>query len=260
MKKIKCLLFTIGLAVGVLLLVDSYGNRRVFSSKDRARELAKHVTPFRLVSKGNAIYGSGSHIRWKGKSYILTNRHICEAAIQYNKNKKVVQVDDQQAEIVKIGVMHDLCVLKSKRKEGLEISLFAAKPLDKITLIGFPRGVGKVIREGRIIGDTVIRMVGRVGKLVYLRLMHSTQISATAYPGNSGSPVLNNKGLVIGVLFAGSPSYPHEPFIVPHKYLLDFLKDLGKKKEKKIEKVKKKQINKITLDKLLKDGKVALPL
>ena len=36
---------------------------------DYARTLAKHSTPFRILNRGNAIYGSGSHISWKGKTY-----------------------------------------------------------------------------------------------------------------------------------------------------------------------------------------------
>jgi S1-C subfamily serine protease len=192
---------------------------------DPDRANAVHSVPFRAISYNGAIYGSGSYIQYKGKYFILTNRHVCAAGTQITGNKKQIQVDKHIAKIVAISKRADLCLVESDRKAGLEIAEQAAQPLDKITLIGYPRGVGLVIRTGRIIGDERITINYPYGQLTLL----ATRISATAYPGNSGSPVLKD-GKVVGVLFAGHPSFPHEPFIVPHSFLVEFLdKVVGKK-------------------------------
>ena len=192
------------------------------SDVDMFRSLAKHSTPFRALNQGNRIYGSGSYIQYKDKFYILTNRHICLAGQHINKNKTHIQIDEQVARIVKISYDGDLCLLESNRKSGLLISNTAPVPMDHVTIIGFPRGIGKVIRSGRIINTKDIYMSNYSGYAT----VSATQISATAYPGNSGSPALNSNGHIIGVLFAGNSSYPQEPFIVPYNKLISFLSSI----------------------------------
>lgn len=54
-------------------------------------------------------------------------------------------------------------------------------------------------------------------------------MSAVSYPGNSGSPVLNDLGLVIGVLFAGDRSSEHATYAVPLWSIEAFLDRLEKK-------------------------------
>jgi S1-C subfamily serine protease len=46
------------------------------------------------------------------------------------------------------------------------------------------------------------------------------EITATIHPGNSGSPLLNADGEVIGVIFAGSP---FQSAAVPIEYLERFI-------------------------------------
>lgn len=212
------------LILSTLLLTSC--NPGPHANLDFDRLLSDYSTPFRSLKHNNRIYGSGSYIKYNNKFYILTNRHICTAGQRINNNKTHIQVDNHVAKIIKISTDGDLCVLESNRQSGLLIAKKAAQPLDRLTLIGFPRGIGKVIRKGRIIGDRSILMWDGRG----IVKVESTQISATAYPGNSGSPVMNTVGEVIGVLFAGSSAYPHEPFIVPHRKLIKFLDSLNSKK------------------------------
>jgi len=221
-NKIKYIVFA-SLIIFVVVNTKVTVNRQ--SKTDTLRKLATHSTPFRALKASNRIYGSGSYISYKGKHYILTNRHICLAGQTINNNLTHIQVDKHVAKIIKIAAYGegDLCILESNRKSGLEVTQVAPQPLDHVTLIGFPRGIGKVIRQGRIIRQTSILLMGSD---FTLRNIASTQISATAYPGNSGSPALDANGFVIGVLFAGSPQYPHEPFIVPHNQLIQFLDSL----------------------------------
>ena len=48
-----------------------------------------------------------------------------------------------------------------------------------------------------------------------IRKYRSYSTTAVAYPGNSGSPVVNRYGNVIGVLFAGSSQQERDNYVVP---------------------------------------------
>lgn len=185
------------------------------------KELSKHVTPFRYLKANNRIYGSGSYIKYNGKVFIITNRHVCNAI----GLSSYIQVDSTINKIIARSSKYDLCLLETDKKDGLTVAKERANPLDDVTLIGFPRGIGKVIRHGAIIRDTM-PCVG-YGKGI-VRCVPSTQISALAYPGNSGSPVLNSDGEVIGLLYAGSNTYVHAPYIVKHSQLIEFLEEYAK--------------------------------
>jgi V8-like Glu-specific endopeptidase len=47
------------------------------------------------------------------------------------------------------------------------------------------------------------------------RSYQSYATTATTYPGNSGSPVVNKYGNIIGVLFAGSSKEEKDNYLVP---------------------------------------------
>jgi S1-C subfamily serine protease len=85
-----------------------------------------------------------------------------------------------------------------------------------IRVIGYPRGLSKTVRKGRIFDkdSTYFPWLQRTTEYVH--------ISAIGYPGNSGSPVIDKYGRVVGVLFAGT-SFHTEALIVPLEYLKNFL-------------------------------------
>lgn len=184
---------------------------------DIGKRIAQHVVSYNVLSMGNQRIATGFHLQYKGKVYLMTNKHVCDHSTRLNRHK-FIQFQDYVGEIIEVDDKHDLCIVTSNRNSGLILSEYAAKPMDELILVGHPRGLAKTIRVGRYmnIEDIYAPWIGR-GKYP------SIMASIIAYGGNSGSPVCNMDGNVIGVLFAGSPSFHTETLLVPLEYVKKFL-------------------------------------
>jgi len=180
-----------------------------------AQEVAPHVVAFKSPKYDYARLATGFYLKMYGRNYIVTNRHVCE--IHNNKEGGSIVFGNSLETIIKIDTEHDLCLVTSQRTDGLELAEETPQRLEDIYLVGFPRGIGKVIRKGHIIEELTIN-AHWIKKTVPTYL-----ISTITYGGNSGSPVVNKYGEVIGVLFAGSPRYVTEGLMVPLHNLKKFL-------------------------------------
>lgn len=190
--------------------------KKIKQEVDISKYVAPHVTPYIVPEYGYRRAATGFYIKFHGFYYIMTNKHVCDNSAD---NEHVV-FGNYVAKIIKISTEHDLCVVTSDRDSGLILANEQGQPFEDIYLVGYPRGIGKVIRKGSLIEKIIINANWLAPNNTYVE---SYYISTTTYRGNSGSPVVNKYGEVIGVLFAGSPSYPTEGLMVPLEYVQDFL-------------------------------------
>ena len=193
-----------------------------------------------------------------GNQYIMTNNHICLLADK--KDMLDVYLLDAKypikRKVIKRLPHHDLCLLEPI--DGLR-PLSVANNVsvgEMVGLIGHPGLRPLTLSKGEVIGTTVIELIFGVnmseeiciGTLTLVKDMpnnffkvllesqgiesvcvaklRTNMLNAISYGGNSGSPVVNIFGNVIGVLFAGNRSQPTDAYLVPLDVIKSFLKDM----------------------------------
>lgn len=155
-------------------------------------------------------------------SLIVTNHHVVPEVIDYAKNERIAvfagrgkQTKVYSAKVVAQDAVHDLAALRLDRGKLPAMRLGDATKMregEQIAFTGFPigmiLGLHPVTHQGIVaaISPVVIpQMSSRQLSTKLIRSMRDPydvlQLDATAYPGNSGSPVFDPKtGQVIGVI------------------------------------------------------------
>jgi S1-C subfamily serine protease len=161
--------------------------------------------------------GTGFLIESNG--LMITNAHV----VQNSKNIRVVNAKGEQfnAFVVKLDVTRDIAVIRiddDRFKPLPTLPYGIRKSLTEIAepvfTLGFPRdeivyGEGYMSARSGLNGDTL-----------------SCQIAVPANPGNSGGPVFNHNGEVIGILSGKQPSVEGAVFAVQSKYIYQVMNQL----------------------------------
>lgn len=155
------------------------------------------------------------------ETHAITNRHVAEGATDITLTGYDGRTYTAASSVVSRSA--DLALLTIKG-EFPDIATFAdTVPArgDDLTIAGYPKGQALAVTEGPLQG-TVPDTLGINDDPVF-------QIGAESHPGNSGSPVGNAQGHVVGVLYASDDV--HTSFAVTLATLQDFLDNLDDAKK-----------------------------
>lgn len=160
-----------------------------------------NYTNFFGMTSSSAVTGSGFFVTDDG--YILTNYHVIEYAAQYGYDVTVITHDGTRhiAQLVGYEESNDLAVLKVETSDAVAATLGDSDSLyvgDEIYPVGNP------------LGELEFSMTfGHVSALDRLITTDETddpinmfQIDAAVNSGNSGGPVYNSVGDVVGIVTA----------------------------------------------------------
>ena len=182
--------------------VQSPGNSpptKEMSTKELVALVEPSVVRVNAVNEENKLEWHGSGFIIDESGVIATNHHVVAGA-----HKVVIEFSDKKmypAEgYYKMDQKLDIAIIKAKLPPGYRALPLAAAPSEKgeeVVAFGCPHGLDFTITDGTVSAlrssEDMKRMVGRDGKGKWI------QTSAPISPGNSGGPLVNMKGEVIGI-------------------------------------------------------------
>jgi S1-C subfamily serine protease len=141
----------------------------------------------------------GSGVVVVDSGIILTNLHV----VTSGDHLQVVFADgtESDAEVVAVRAEQDLAVLKAATlPDDLQAATLGSandlQPGDEVVAVGFPFGIGPSVSSGVVSGLKRVHRSPEGGA----PLANLIQFDAAANPGNSGGPLVNGKGEVVGIV------------------------------------------------------------
>lgn len=232
MKKLAALTLIVCTLCGPIARSQTHGQllpeeQNTIQIFQRISPLVVNVHRLRTVMTRNYEHhdvesGMGSGFVWNKDGYIVTNYHVIRSA-----NKIAVTLQKGHTVLAKIvGALarKDIAVLKiddPKALNEIDINGFFRFPIadsaklkvgQKALAIGNPFGLDRTLTQGIIsaVGREIPGIAGKINNMI--------QTDASVNPGNSGGPLLDSQGNLIGmntVIFSTSGTSAGIGFAVP---------------------------------------------
>lgn len=186
------------------------------------------LDPYEFFLRGRIPQGSKNHSLGSGvivdkSGYVVTNYHVIDGAssidILFARNKRSIK-----AKVIGMDRKTDLALLKITPINGMQSLDFGDSDRlrvgDIVLAIGNPFGFAHTVTSG------IISAKGRViGTGPYDSFL---QTDASIHPGNSGGPLIDIRGRVIGINTAISSKGAGIGFAIPINIVRDVIADLKK--------------------------------
>jgi serine protease Do len=184
------------------------------------------------VGLPDRVIGSGFYIDPRG--YLLTNYHVIESEVdpKYEGYSRLyVRPSDKvetriPAKVVGYDRIFDLALIKAEVTPEFIFSYGGApqpKVGEHILAIGSPAGLENTVTSG------IVSATGRR----FLQMGDAMQVDVPVNYGNSGGPLLNEGGQLVGVVFAGLEQFEGVNFAIPFDWVARVLPGLYRGQEVK---------------------------
>lgn len=199
-------------------LVDPNGFPRAFNGNEPAPPGSVNLPPYNVIASavskdqtsvvklvgngcGGVVEGSGFVV---GPDLVVTNAHVVAGISQ-------PYVEDSNGNhlgtVIYFNPNLDLALLRVHGLAGrpLNISSQTVGQNTPAAVLGYPGGGGfkvdraEVLQEFEATGSNIYAQ-GNTNRQIY-------EVEANIIPGNSGGPLINTQGIVIGIVFAQSTQY-----------------------------------------------------
>jgi S1-C subfamily serine protease len=176
------------------------GDRRMLHDPDVTRAGGSVLKVRGTNACGRGIEGSGFVY---AEDRLMTNAHVVAGV---DDPQVVVGDDSLDARVVFYDSDLDIAVLEFDSGEIPRLRLTAedeaAQPRDPIAILGYPQDGPFDIESGRIRSMQTLRSPDIYGDGAVIRDVYS--LRGLVRPGNSGGPIVDSAGRVVGVVFAAS--------------------------------------------------------
>ena len=168
----------------------------------------------KAVVKVTTAQGSGSGFYYKSKNIVVTNHHVISGS-------RMVSVETQDkkriaAKVVFVDPVFDIAFLAPSGDLNLpDLTIISSEGLqnqERVSVLGFPFGMPFTVTDG---------IVSSVKQLVEGR--NYIQTDAAVNPGNSGGPLVNQKGEILGLTTCKFNRAENVSFALPSNDLLEDL-------------------------------------
>jgi S1-C subfamily serine protease len=205
--------------------------RRYAEGRDTAADMIKGVATV-VVDRGyktergralpDRVLGSAFFVDVSG--LLITNYHVITSEVDPSYegySRMYIRMGDASsprvpAKVVGWDKAMDLALIKADLSPEYVFSVVdrvIPQVGDTVYAIGSPGGLEKTVTSG------IVSALGRR----FLQIGDVIQIDAAVNHGNSGGPVVDREGRLMGIVFAGIPQYPGINFAVPAERLADAL-------------------------------------
>jgi len=205
--------------------------REYANGHDTVSDMVKGVATV-VVDRGIRIErGLGYADRVLGSAFfvdasglLITNYHVIESEVDpkyQGYSRMYIRMGDSTSPRIPARVIGwdkalDLALIKTEIETEYVFSLVdrvIPRVGDTVLAIGSPLGLEKTVTSGIV--STLGRRILQIGE-VY-------QIDAAVNSGNSGGPVVDSEGRLVGIVFAGAANYQGLNFAIPAETLVQAL-------------------------------------